>query len=80
MCVYVRVAAGLRVYRCRRVFAESLRDNQLHYPPSVDELLAWAKLFRCERTYSNYLNYVRTGCLLVRASTEVRGDWSHVGC
>ena len=33
--------------------------------------LAWSTLFRCRDTFSNYLNYARTACLLVKASIEV---------
>ena len=40
------------------------------FPPSVDGIVAWSNTFRCSRTFGNYLGYVRTGCLLVRCSTD----------
>ena len=46
--------------------------SKVYYPPLLEDLLAWARLFRCHRTYSNYLGYARVGCLLVKASDAVR--------
>ena len=42
------------------------------FPPKLDNLLAWTTLFRCGGTVSNYLGYVKTGTILLKASTEVR--------
>ena len=44
------------------------------FPPRLEWLQAWAQLFRCHRTFSNYLGYVSTGCMLVRASVAVFGS------
>ena len=45
------------------------------FPPTLEGILAWSNTFRCCNTFSNYLSYVRTGCLLVGASTETtRGE------
>lgn len=41
------------------------------WPPTEEGLLAWSNLFRDSRTFSNYLGYLRTGCLVVRKPTEV---------
>ena len=43
------------------------------FPPSLDTLLAWCALFRHVGTLSNYLGYVKTGCLLVKADVAVCG-------
>ena len=43
----------------------------LPFPPSLPVLLAWSTLFRSHRTLTNYLGYVKTGCMLVGVSTEV---------
>ena len=43
-------------------------------PPSVDDLLAWSMLFRHPTTFSNYLGYLKLGCMLVRKSTAVFDD------
>ena len=40
-------------------------------PPPLDLLLLWTTMFRSERTLSNYLGYVQTGCLLMDAPTQV---------
>ena len=34
-------------------------------------LLAWSQLFRSKYTFGNYLNHVRTACLLVKQPIEV---------
>ena len=34
-------------------------------------LLAWSQLFRSKDTFGNYLNHVRTACLLVKQPVEV---------
>ena len=43
----------------------------VYFPPALDTLLAWSATFRSEGTLSNYFGFVKTGCLLVGASTEV---------
>ena len=46
-------------------------NTKCYFPPCLDFLLAWSTLFRSEGTLSNYLGYVRTGCLLAKAPTQV---------
>ena len=58
--------------RCYQRFAERvLGHDGDELPPNIDELLAWSTLFRCSKTFSNYLNYVRLGCELVHVATGV---------
>ena len=40
-------------------------------PPRLEWLQAWAMLFRNGETYSNYVGYVKTACLIVNADTSV---------
>ena len=42
-----------------------------YFPPKLDMLLAWSQLFRSKDTFGNYLNHVRTACLLVKQPIEV---------
>jgi len=42
-----------------------------YFPPKLEWLLAWSTLFRSEGTLGNYLGYVKTGCLLCKASVKV---------
>ena len=46
-----------------------LRGREL--PPPIDGLIAWAELFRCHDTYSNYLGHVRLACQLLGVSDNV---------
>ena len=41
------------------------------FPPSLTCLLAWSVTFRSKGTFANYLGYVKHGCIMVGASTEV---------
>jgi hypothetical protein len=41
-----------------------------YFPPDLDVLLAWSTLFRSHLTFSNYLGYVKTACMLVKAPVE----------
>ena len=62
------VVSGLRCwldFACR-----VLGRKGQELPPTEDGLVAWSVLFRCSRTYSNYLNHVRIACDLVRVSSE----------
>ena len=45
-----------------------------YFPPSLETLLAWSSLFRCPGTWSNYIGYVKTACMLCKASTAVLDD------
>ena len=46
-------------------------SRKRYFPPPVELLLAWSTLFRSAQTFSNYLGYVKTGCLIMNAATEV---------
>ena len=48
-----------------------LRKSGVLLPPALDELLAWSQLFRHERTFANYLTYVRLACEIVKVPVEV---------
>ena len=64
----LKTACGIR---CWITFARGALGVQgAVFPPTVEGILAWSNTFRCSRTFSNYLSYVRTGCLLVGCSTE----------
>ena len=41
------------------------------FPPRLEWLQSWAMLFRNADTFSNYVGYVKTGCLIVKADTSV---------
>ena len=41
-----------------------------YFPPKLDILLAWSQLFRSKDTFGNYLNHVRTACILVKQPIE----------
>jgi hypothetical protein len=57
--------------RCWIAFARSVLGLKGSvWPPSEEGLLAWSNTFRCAQTFANYLGYVRTGCLVVRVSTD----------
>lgn len=60
--------------RCYMIFAKTvLRKKQL-LPPTADDLLAWSASFRCAGTFSNYLSYLKIGCLLEKVSTAAFDD------
>ena len=62
------VRSGLR---CWFNFAkEALGREGSELPPSLDGLLAWSMTFRCDRTFSNYLGHVKTGCMLLGLTCE----------
>ena len=46
-------------------------ENVLLFPPKVEWLQAWAMMFRNRGTFSNYLGYVKVGCLVERADVGV---------
>lgn len=41
------------------------------FPPLVEDLLAWSRLFRHPGTFSNYVNYVSLACELLGCATAV---------
>ena len=40
-------------------------------PPTIDGLLQWSRLFRCHKTFGNYVPYVKLACELKGVSIEV---------
>ena len=61
--------------RCYVAYARAmLPDGCRCFPPKLDILLSWSTLFRCEGTWANYVGYVRTACLLIKAPVDVFGD------
>ena len=44
------------------------------FPPAFNDMLKCSNTFRCKLTFGNYLGYVRTGCLIVGAPTDVFRD------
>ena len=65
------VRSGLRLYIA---FVATLVGSEAGvslFPPRLEWLQAWSGLFRSERTFGNYLGYVSTGCMLVRADVSV---------
>jgi len=62
--------------RCFQAFAQEVLGKPVgkSFPPSADDLVAWSALFRCSRTYTNYLGYARLGCMLVGAPTSAFDD------
>ena len=51
-----------------------LHKSGLGLPPSIDDLLAFSGCFRSVGTFSNYLSYVKVGCLLIGAETSAFYD------
>ena len=49
------------------------------FPPSREILLTWSTIFRCGGTFKNYLNFVKTGCIITRQCTEVQAYVVYVG-
>ena len=46
-------------------------ENVVVFPPRLEWLQSWALLFRCKKTFCNYLGYTKIGCLIVNADTGV---------
>ena len=62
---------------CVSVADKAFPGTRRYFPPELDHLLAWSTMFQSTGTLSNYFSYVKTACLVVRASTEVgrHGPW-----
>lgn len=60
--------------RCYLAFATEILQKEHRLPPSVDDLLAWSLMFRCKDTFSNYLGYLRVGCMLEGVSVAAFSD------
>ena len=66
-CCLIR--AGIK---CYLAFVEAIvGDSVAKFPPKVEWLQAWAMMFRCVGTFSNYLGYAKVGCILVKEETDV---------
>ena len=63
------VKSGVRCYVA--FVRSSVAGTSVVFPPKLEWVLAWAKLFRCKQTFSNYVGYVKTACLLVKADIGV---------
>ena len=62
-------SSGMRAWIC---FARNvLGVKGSLWPPKEHDITAWSNMFRAEGTFSNYLGYVKTGCMLVNAPTDV---------
>ena len=73
LCWYVleHLSSTFRVLHAAFVADSCAPGRKRYFPPTVDMLIAWSSLFQCADTWANYLNYVRTACLLVKAPTQV---------
>ena len=60
--------SGFRCYRAFANQADPSRGSCL--PPRLDIILAWSTTFRSKGTFSNYVAYVRTVCLLCKVSVK----------
>ena len=59
---------------CYVAFVDAVIGKVVSYfPPQLQWLQAWAAAFRCRRAFCNYLGYIKTACLLVKADVEVFG-------
>ena len=54
--------------RAYQAFASKV--NKIALPPTVDLLLAWSCLFRCSRTFNNYVSLLRGACQIAGVSTS----------
>lgn len=78
-CWIAFIGARLRCYAVYSYLSSSLLPlldelrpgSKKYFPPRLEDLMAWSTLFRSAGTWANYCNYVKTGCLIVRASTDV---------
>ena len=61
--------SGMRAWLA--FYREALGKTGEPFPPLLDDLLAWSRLFQHEGTFRNYLSYVRLGCEIVGKSVEV---------
>ena len=63
------IRAGIK---CYLAFVKAIAgDSVLAFPPKVEWLQAWAMMFRCSGTFSNYLGYAKIGCILVKEEAGV---------
>ena len=60
--------------KCYLAFASDILKKEIRLPPSVDDLLAWSVMFRSKDTFSNYLGYLRVGCMLEGVSVAAFSD------
>ena len=67
------VRSGLQCYVAFVKTMMGTGERAAPFPPRIEWLQAWSRLFRSARTFSNYIGYVHTGCLVVKAPTDVFG-------
>jgi hypothetical protein len=61
--------------RCYVAYAQAMQpEGYRYFPPKLDILLSWSTLFRSEGTWANYIGYVRTACILIKAPVDVFSD------
>ena len=63
------VKSGVRCYEA--FVKDSVAGTFAIFPPKLEWVLAWSKLFRCKQTFVSYVGYVKTACLLVKADIAV---------
>ena len=61
--------SGMRFWRWFAVSVLGVRGDV--FPPKLADLLVWSRLFRCHKTFGNYLSYVKLGCEMEGASVDV---------
>jgi len=61
--------------RCWVSFLDTMhRGHRKYFPPVREDLLAWSTLFRSRGTWGNYVNYLKTACMIVQESSAVFDD------
>ena len=59
------VKSSVRAYS-----AFALKTGRVALPPTIDMLLSWSCLFRCSRTFMNYVSNLRTACEIAGLDTS----------
>ena len=59
---------------CWMSFMRAMDPTAPFFPPQLAYLMAWSRMFRCARTFANYLGHVRTGCTVAGQSTAALDD------
>jgi hypothetical protein len=63
------IPSAISALRCWGAFADkALGANGDHFPPTIEGLLSWSRLFRCSRTFANYVAKVRLACHIADVS------------
>lgn len=65
-CAPSTIASAQSALRCYAAFADTmLSANGRHLPPTVNGLVAFSRIFRHPKTYTNYLLGIKLGCIAV---------------